>query len=103
MLPKPIKHLLRYNSLLLPKEIQEASIELNQKLWNELMLINSKFPDEQIIVQHVLNDSEHNFTINFKIQCTNVDVQHMIDKVYEEFIYLPLYSKPENFEKLKAL
>ena len=102
MIPKPFKQSLKYNELFMPKEHRQVIDLSNMDLWNDLMAINTNFPKEQIIIDHVVKDFGHSYGIDMKLYCKNPAVQQQLDAAYERNMQLPRFMKHEDFEHMIA-
>jgi len=97
MLPKTIKQSLKYNPLLLPTA-HKCVIQLsNIALWNEVSIINSHYPNEQITADHIVRESGNYYSIDLELKCENKTVQKMLDAAYERNMELPRFEKHEHF------
>lgn len=100
MIPKPLKQSLKYNPLLLPKEHKRISHELNMELWSKITTINSNFPKEQIVINHIVKDFGNYYTLDMELICKNKDVQNLLDAAYEGHMHLPRFEKPSFYSDM---
>lgn len=101
MNPRPFKQVIKFNELLQPKEHREKIQNANFELWNELTAINSYFPNEEIIITHVVRDFGTTYGIDMELFCKNKDVQSILDEAYERSMRIPRFVKHETFEAMK--
>ncbi|MGZ3812302.1 MAG: hypothetical protein ACXVB0_24565 [Mucilaginibacter sp.] len=100
MPPKPFKQSLKYNPLFLPKEHRQTIQNSNYDLWNEITTINTNFPAEEILVDHVIKDYGNTYAVDLKLTCNNTKVQQLLDSAYESQMRLPRFAKHADFEAM---
>lgn len=99
MIPKPFKQVTRYNDLFIPKKHRDRNHNANRDLWNQLTTINSAYPKEEIVIEHVIKHiNQSYYSFDMKLSCSNKEVQKHLDEAYERHMRLPYYEKPEDFK-----
>ncbi len=89
MIPEPIKQVVKYNQLLVPKEHRETAQRLDMDIWNDIMRINSAFPRAQIVVDHKIRDLNSKcYSLDRKLTCRNPKVQKLLNEFYEKHIWI---------------
>ena len=98
MIPKEIKQITKYNTMLIPKEHRESAHRAHMKIWGDIMKINSAFPRAQIEVEHIIKDLNGKcYSLDMKLSCKNPEVQKLLNEHYERHMYLPIFLKDENY------
>lgn len=100
MIPKSLKQCLKYNPLLLPKEHKQTSQQLNIALWGQITTINSNFPKEQIVINHILKEFGSYYTLDMELICKNKVVQTLLDAAYKNYMHLPRFEKPTFYKDM---
>ena len=100
MLPKPFKQTVLYNHMLIPEDHRRTSQEMNMDIWNDLMRINSSYPKEEILIEHVLRDlGRGQYSIDMRLICSSQEVQNKLDEAYERHMYWPRFKKPDTLNE----
>lgn len=68
---------------------------MDRDIWNDIMHIDSAYPKDEIVVEHILRDlGRGQYSLDMRLSCSNPEVQRHLDTAYEKHMYWPRFEKP---------